>query len=299
MPKRKKPLDDDEGKVVVLFADHFREEVTPHPVSDDDTTIVNSGQVGGRRKSTRERRGTNRWDPLQVAEFADPSGQVILGEGFICPNCNEACAYDASICDECHCRVRYVPGEGGRLMSDQTLPFDNSSSAKASAEETLMDPDRASLDEKTDSEESDNKETDCEESDAEETVMDRDRATLDEKKDSEESDEQQKDSEESDTEANATDKSSKATDKSFNASSAEASEEETSKVPTDEDSISASDSENYNNETNEALNSESSSKGEDLAEHTTEESDSESDAPWTPDVTTSPSSNNPHHLFTA
>ena len=231
---------------IVLFESHLR---APHPVSDDDATI-NSGQAGGRRKSTRERRGTNRWDPLQVAEFADPSGQVILGDGFICPNCNEVCAYDASICDECHCRVRYVPGVGGRLMSDQTLPFDNSSSAKASAEETLMDPDRASLDEKTDSEESDNKETDCEQSDAEETVMDRDRATLDEKKDSEESDEQQKDSEESDTEANATDKSSKATDKSSNASSAEASEEETSKVPTDEDSISASDSENYNNELN-------------------------------------------------
>ena len=50
MPKRKKPDDDDEDeRVVVLFADHFREEVTPHPVSDDDTcepTQVVRGQIG-------------------------------------------------------------------------------------------------------------------------------------------------------------------------------------------------------------------------------------------------------------
>ena len=44
MPKRKKP-DDDE--VVVLFASHFGGEVTPHPVSDDDTTV----QVRGRPKA--------------------------------------------------------------------------------------------------------------------------------------------------------------------------------------------------------------------------------------------------------
>ena len=38
---------------IVLFESHLR---APHPVSDDDATI-NSGQAGGRRKSTRERRG--------------------------------------------------------------------------------------------------------------------------------------------------------------------------------------------------------------------------------------------------
>ena len=66
MPKRKKPDDDDEEEVVVLFADHFGEEVIPHPVSDDDTTV----QVRGRPK--RIRRETERFVPHQLAEFADP-----------------------------------------------------------------------------------------------------------------------------------------------------------------------------------------------------------------------------------
>ena len=164
MPKRKKRDDDDEGKVVVLFADHFREEVTPHPVSDDDTTIVNSGQVGGRRKSTRERRGTNRWDPLQVAEFADPSGLLILGEGFLCPNCNEVCAYDASICDECHCRVCYVPGVGARLISSGTLANNapvEAPEAEVPDEETLMDDANATDDEQIQIEELDTETADA------------------------------------------------------------------------------------------------------------------------------------------
>ena len=43
MPKRKEPCDDE---IVVLFADHFGEEVTPHSTTDDDTIQLSAG---GRR----------------------------------------------------------------------------------------------------------------------------------------------------------------------------------------------------------------------------------------------------------
>jgi len=108
MPKRKKP-DDDE--VVVLFASHFGGEVTPHPVSDDDTT------VGGRPKRIRMQTEFLKPEKNNQGDFVDSN--VKIGDGFPCPKCGAACGYDTSICanPKCGYGVCYVAGVGARLTS--------------------------------------------------------------------------------------------------------------------------------------------------------------------------------------